>query len=1357
MTSASVPAAFAVKDPWDDRAWLNGWYTAAVCIGQQTNASSYTPSNAPKMPLGTWVKATGDLNNYISYGTEGVSYNEPYVYAYSCNCDAHGCSICYECRYNEKYTTIAGMGYTTGAWDLEKYQTTLKSFALNNVNYAFIGDNKGVKSALENARSRYAAAQTAYENCKGSDSYEPTQQLAATYGDSHTKRYFEFSQVLAFLHPKMLKVAGAPCSVSVPAAPNGPACKSYPLRWKETSRGALDALGKSFMTADARVQELKTEFNRLDFAGICAGDYRETPKATCDEAKSAVATITSGRKEATYGQLTTATERKTEMQKKAYCFPPDFSDYSATMELLWKDNSGFIPLVLALKQRSTSAFSEANAIYTNRSKQANERSAALAKKKIELDGSKLNLIKEAVITNGFDEKRIGTIAERVARFSTTKVQADTQMKDAGRAYAKKQKNYLRDATVKANAALALYSGMENEADLILSDASMITETKRQAAEVLTQQAGALYQRGKNEKVGSYYKQAQAQLTKAAAAKTIGEKYTYYAAAATAARMALNNGNILENETMPLVSQLDDLVRRAEMDEINVASEKESLNAMKQSKKYDTAALQRIFESIIRKADLKYGDLSDIKAELMVNITASQDCGSDLASDVQRADKGFVTAAGIDYMNALGSLKKIREEYGFVSEALTGCEIKMLLSDLRIDSSVRTNGSIKLDKPGHLSVTLLVMNLGTRIGRNLDMPVALSYDGPLAISDIRAGKDRISAIRLANRTNVFTVTEIRPLRTFSVQLEKDVILAKTLATKRTGIGKSDGSVDVTEEKTIETYAAGNLETPLGTGVLVDGGAATAVNIGQHTLVSTYNLKEGYERTEQVVTTKLGTSVQVEKKITLLPKTDITTMPFAFAVNYPEVSGLTVTADGATIANKQCDVSGCALDLAGLKEGNAAKILVSFTVLDATANLPSTPVVVPKIDDCLGSGKNCGALPADLNTTIEDLNTAIKENDTATAIELKEKAEAEIAEWQREQEKTYNELMELKEQAQTELEELQVALANNSTNSSLYEALTERKEELEGALDQAAAATSITDEVAVLKNIAGETTTGVVSDFLEESWKKYNDLKVRLAEAGVQITPQEFIDVESQLGELELAKDPQTALKLTEALAAAEKLVADEEQNATGQLVIMEQNYAEIKANVTALLSKYASQNNEAKGSEWEGLFSLDTVKIDGLLQEIDQYIAEKNIGMVTIKLEQLQKKQGKIEEALAAAKDEAENMLATVRDAFEDKKQSLTAELADAVGSQLTTMLANIGAGKYIQALKIGKEVLTQLTGYTTETFNPLLAVLAVVTVGAAVGVYYWKKTGNENSGGGINLPLLKKKKKEFRKLARSEE
>jgi len=1361
-------ASYAIVDPWSQRIWLNGWYTAAICLNQKENLTLYEPPPEMIELNGSLVQSVGDLNNYITYGKEGVYYKKPYVHSYSCDCttDKNGhesCSTCYECVYiKQPFTTIDMLGFSAGAWNVDIYNNALKVINFKNFSeMELTGDRDGVSLELKNAYTKFLQAQMLYEGCKNSDSYGPTNYIANTYGDSRVERWISYEQYLALIDPAKDSIPGSPCYVRIPRA-NGTACKNYPVKFAEAARSAMNALAKSFISADKNVELLQEQYEQMENAGLCDIDYNEKPKDSCLRAKEALGIIKQETKEATYGQRVMALEKRWQLQQKIFCFPANFSDYNSAMDYLWGQD-GFNPKVVALKEDAANAFAEANSIFNKYYSDAKDYRARTDAIKSKLASEKLEFITEAVTMSNFEKTKIGSIVERVRAWNENKAGADALVDDAAKKVAQKNKGYLKEATKSIKSSLDKYSPLEKSADEIISDANGVVKEKRAAAQSLVEQLGGFYQRNKNPQVAYYYQQAQQTIAKGDSAQTLGEKYKYYAAAMAYAQTGLNNGKIIENETTPLVLQLTDLIKRAELDEVNVEGEKTILNSMKSENSYDPLLLRDSIESIIAKTSIKYGYLSDKRAELAKRINDSGKCGADLAGDLEKADSGLVTAIGIDYINALGRLKTIAAAYDEIDKELDSCQEKIILSNLNIDKMMSNGGMVKLDQPTKISLFLIITNLGWQNGTNINIPVETGINMTPMMSDITSGKDYVSAIRANGSTMIITVKEIKPLRTFSITIEKDVVLAKTISVERNAVAKEDKSADVNEKRTIEAYASGRLvlqNAPTTSSLTIDGKSLNYIQPGRHEVVYSYNVKNAYTKKEDVDTTKLGTMVNVRKTITITPDIDISSLPLSVNFDYQNVSNVEVTVQNAVISDKKCDSRSCSIQLKELKAEKSAKVVVEFMVQDAQEEMKNIVIPpLPKTDDCFGSGKKCGELPSEINTIIASINAAQDANDSATAIRLKEEYTQKIEEWKAQQESNYKEMEEAKTELTKEKEDIENALANAKSNNTLVEELKKRKDEITKVLGTMDSAATIDDAVSATRE-QGKNSEAIVKDYLDKATAEYNELKTRLAKTEESGTPPEFIVVEQKLSETELTGDISSAVAVADALAAAKKYVDGKEKENDMKIDELTAEYEKIKKNTTVLINIYKQQEQAAKNTEWESLFNVDIKRIDDASNEVENALNERNYKLAKLKIEQLQKHQTTLDAILQQLEKQATELLTQARAAYINKKDTLAEEIKKEIEKKLGELAGLINEKNYINAMKLAKEMLGKITTYKPETINPLLAVLAVALVVIAAGLYYIKKKGMEKQGGeqggikitGLELPGIGQKKKEYKRL-----
>lgn len=1359
-------SSYSIVDPWADRAWLYGWYTAAACLEQKENLTPYMPAVQPDLPNGSIVHSVGDLNNYISYGSEGVYYNRPQRYSYECDCecddDGCSCSTCYGCRYERKFATVDSLGFSAGAWDIGMYGAALETIEYRKwANTTLTGDRDGVAAELQNALNRYLEAVQFYQACKASATYDAVNYLAGTYGDVNIQRWVSYEQYLSLAHPNQPSLPGQPCNVNMPSA-NGPACKEYPIKWRNAARSAMMALTKSLQSADKNTELLLQQYERMDHAGLCDEDYNENPKTTCLKTREALTIINQRTKEATYGQITLALEKAKDLQQKVYCFPPNFSEYNNAMEYLWATN-GFNPKVVNLKMDAEVAFAQANSMYNDYHVKAAELKTSAESVEGMLENEKLHVITEAVVVDVFNKTKVGTIAERAAAWKEKKENGDNALSAATTLMAQREKGYLKGGTAKIKEAIAAYEGLEGLAQDIKNDGTLVVNEKRRAAQSLLQQLAGFYQRNKNEKVAYYHQQAQQAVAKGDGAQTLGDKYLFYSGAINYARTGLNNGNIIENETLPLALQLADLIRRAEIDGINVETEKTLLHSMERDGSYDPLFLQQSLESIITKAGLKYGNLSDKKAELLRKINASGECGTDLGGDLRKADGNLVGTIGIDYINALGKLKKIADEYALIDEELEACQKKIALAEISVEKIVSNGGIIKIDEPVKVSVFLLISNLGTENSTYIDVPVDLGMNITLLLSDIINGRENVEGVRSEGTTAILTIKEIKPLRTFSINAEKSVILARTLSSERTATGSADKNrnVEVLEKRRVEVYGAGRLVLPdSASNVLVNGKSSTYIKPGTYDITYSYKKKDAYTIKEEIETIELLNDVQIKKKIVIKPVLDITSLSFYMPFDYQNVSRPSVTSLEAVITNKKCDSSGCSFEIKGLKANKIVDIYVEFTVNDAQTGALDQPIIKPDANNCFGSGKKCDELPSHLQTKLAGMNAAKEANDTATALRLKEEYESAVAAWEIEQRAMYEEIVEIKDAILKEKTEIETVIEKSKGSNPLASELSKRKDLIEEAIENSQNTQTLREEWGLLKEIETADSKTIITNYLKNSTAKYNELKERLAKVGEIGTPLPFINVEQKLSELELTSDISTAMELANALAEADDYVKLQEGEADKKLSDINNEYLLAKQNATMLVKDYKEQQNEAKNTKWESLFNVDVERIERTTREIEEAIDEGNYKLAKIRTEQLQKQVATISSALEQARKEAELMLLNARNAYFAKRETMGWDTRQIFEEKIKAIAEAALNRRYVEALKLAEQIIEGVAAYKPEMINLWLAAIAVGVAAAAVGVYYMKRKGGEIQGWEglkLSIPGFAKKKKEYKKLERVNE
>jgi len=1230
-------------------------------------------------------------------------------------------------------------------------------------------NNSAVISNLNISYSNRLQALNYANICRNSSSYSAHDYLVNQgYSCFLGPIPITFNQYRAIMAPGGEKPR-SPCTASEPANPGGAYCKSYYVLWSNSVSYAFNALTNSFIYADNKIEtQARPLWNRMKKSGICDDDYTWNIGSGCAEMRTAFSIIERNITEGTYGQYNMARLAFLALKNSSGNYPPELRNYTHIMKLLWQSENGTIPLFTKLIENGNAALTTAENVYSDFISDANNNKRTVDAKYSEMVSKKISQIGKAVaFEEEIRQESIGSIAERFATFESNKREAEAFLSNATTMHGRTSEDgYLKKATKSASGASQAYRRLVENANRLLNDAETVVNQQREEASTLLNQAKSIVERDPtNTRARQSYEQAKTFFERGEAETVLGDKFVYYARAASYAWQALQQKGVVTNQSSELLLQAEDLIRRAEMDDINVETEKTLISGLRgeASTRDISTELRSIISSILNKARIKYDHILDFRKELLENMSNSGDCGSGLMKNVENAERGIIRNNAIDYMNGIGRLKKLEGDYGEIAEELTVCEKSIIANSLIVSKSINVE-SVKIDKPTHIRLLILVSNPTANSGEDINVRVPLDAALPLLYSDIKEGKDEISNVVMENNNIVLTFKKIRPYWTRSIIFEKDSVLARTKNVERKATGLGEGRARVEERRRFEVDVSGvriDLSSYGHAGsATIDGGSTSILlNKGEHTLAVSYIDDKAYTINKtDIEGVQIGLNTQLNYKISILPKMDIDNLPLTIETEYNNVSDMSISVlTGATLSKKECERY-CALELSGLKEDKEALIAVSYTILNTSAGDASAPII-PDSKNCIeGIEKECDPLPASINQMIAMINAANERRDYASAIEIKERLRGEIDQWRATQQSLAREYNSLRLALQNEKSEIDSALRSvEGMNNSLIEKMKSRKTTVENALERAEAATNLREAVGVLKEAGTNWKESTISEFQAASWDAYNSFKKRTLEAGVTTIPQEFLGVEDKLNTLAATNNLGDAVKLASSLTAAENFVKSAETTNNEATERLRKSFFDMKEDVDTLLKTYRGQQNEAKGTPWESMFMVDSEKIESALDEIEEMFGKEDRRLIEKKIELLAKKKEKIVQILQQLKSESESLLETVRDSFAVKKDSLPSDVFSSVKQGLEAMAEFITNQKYISALKAGRLILERLNSYKGEgSSNLLLIGLALLTVLAAGGIYYYKR----KEGGGeteFELPFLKKTKKEYKRLERVEQ
>ncbi len=1299
-------------------------------------------------------------------GKSAVVSDWPYVYYESCNCDEDGCESCPRCGRTMKSFRMSSLGYGTGAWNINEFEDALDGLELDvfTGNFSDYENYSLVTRNLELAYNNRLNALNYADICGNSSTYSAHNALLSPSVPAYTiGGEITFSQYRALMAPGGT-TAPYPCTATEPNSPGGAYCKGYNVYWQSSVARAFDALRYSFSYTDNKIEsQARPLHDRMENSGICDDDYEWDTGSACNDMASAFTIIDGNITEGTYGQYNSAMNYFNGLKKDVWEYPPELGNYSRIMRLLWSEN-GTIPLFTKLITDGNNALDDAENIYSGFVGDANAGKGSVDSGYSDMESNRISKINRAVEFSSAGS--VGTIAERFSTFRREKLEAEQLLSNATAMHGRTAtQGYLKIATRNAYDAKIIYERLADMADSILDDATEAVEQQRnQTAAILNQAKGIADTNPSNTAAKSSYLQAKNLFDRGEATAVLGDKFDYYVRAESYAWQALQEQGVVTNETEDLILQAEDLVRRAEMDGINVEAEKAMLDHLKEEGSGNLDGdLRSLIAGIIAKAEIKYGHLLDLREGLLENISLSAECGDYLESVLEKEERGIVSGGTIDYMNGIGRLNLLEKSYNEMTDELALCENSIIVNSLIISQSLYIE-RVKLDEETDARLLILITNPTHRSSEGVSVNIGLDSHLQLLYSDIMEGEENVDSVITEGNNLTLILKRIGPYWTRSISFGKSAVFAHTINTERNAVGIGGGKARVEETREFAVDANGAYIDILPPGdydivsASIDGKSAESLlDSGEHTLSLVYIVEGAYETNRSSIdASQVGLNTKLSYRISVMPSIDIDTLPFTIDMEYGNVSGIIISAlSGASLTKEECFHGYCEIEISGLEEGTEAVIAVSYLILNTGESDTSAPLI-PNNSYCIGGvEKECDPLPSGVESMMEAMNSASESGDYATAIELREKVKNEIDKWWTEQKSlanSYEKLVDFFENEKTEIES--AFFSAGSLNDSLITDMKNRKMGIEDALLSAYSAARLRDAVSALETLDSGWKKNTVGDFRESAWEGYNSLKKRLFDAGVTAMPSEFLDVEDKINALAATESLGDAVKLALALADAERVVEEAEAAMEYESMELREEFLEMSESITAVLETYEMQMEEAEGTEWEGLFTEDPSGLEDAIDEIEDMFGKEDSRLIRKKMELLEKKKSKMVGILENLKDTSERMMVAARSSLETRRNILPYDEMTSVEQRLESMTGFISEGRYIGALSLGKEMLAELGGYSQEEgVNVFLVILAAVSVLAVVCVYIYRC----KTGGGMDFTFLKKPKKEYRRLERAEQ
>ncbi|MEW6723138.1 MAG: hypothetical protein AB1324_07780 [Candidatus Micrarchaeota archaeon] len=1092
-------------------------------------------------------------------------------------------------------------------------------------------------------------------------------------------------------------------------------CMSYKTDWTGTVGSASSALEYSDETAGDAVMAARVEYDALSFSGICGGNYTGPGSEKCPEFMDAFHSLDNGITEGRYGKYALFKAYLGNYSKALMQSEPDLSAFPVMVALVW-GGSGIIPTFSELKDSAEASFDRAESEYSSRIADAGANKKLLDEAIRSLDGEDLYLISEAPSSS--EVRTPGSVKERLGVLKKKAGAADLAFAEAKSLHGSTiAQGYLAASLSRAADAAGGYAILAGEASALLDDAEDTVETQRGEAEDELAAAG---EGGFG--TSDVYRDAVRAFEDGERASTLGKRFFYYSKAAALARSASAQPGPKERLSHAAgVAGLQDLIGRAEKDQINVVSEKEILGMISILGPYEAEkAVSESSASIISKARAKYEDaLLNSRKRVAEKLSLAGPEAADLLTDLERMEEGLVVEGELSFPDAIGSLRRLGSGYLSLEETVDSY-MKEIVGNAMSVSSDPLVGDVVLDQPVEIALDAVFTNPTAYNATHVAAAIHMDRPAGFLFSDITQGKEEVESVRISDggKTVVVVFSEAGPFETKRVVFSRKEILARTVEKESEAIGIGNGEAVVKEKIIFELDTAASLAAVPGEATIDGLPPDRILAPGRHTMLSERLVRNAYE--EEISDFKayrVGVSSRMEYDVAITPEMDLDRVQLILdSLNDSNVLSFEVTSPTGDVVKNKSRISGTQYyaQVHGLKEGRKAVVRVAYAVED-TESFVKERIGVLDSSNLTEGGK----------ALLEEAKSQSASGNHTNALELIERALAASKQEEKELSKMGQEHALLDAAVRGELAEIESSLPSAS-NGSFTEKLKARKSELERVLSEAAGF-NLSGKIAALDKVDKKWLEKELTAARKDAYSEYNALKERFYLAGNSSTPGEFLLFEEALGKLESGKRLEYALDALSALDLVASVVERQEEKAAESQENMRKEFEKSSGETLDAIDRYMRQASAAKGTEYSSLFTESEKKIHASLDDAEEAIGS-DPRIFWEKMKELEGARERMELVLANLKSEAEAKIA-----FLENDDAHRKELAP----KLESLRRSFSSGDYVNVLRSAGALMKETDSVEEDESGLLVLGITGLALLAGAGFYIYKQP---------------KPKKEFRKL-----
>lgn len=1094
----------------------------------------------------------------------------------------------------------------------------------------------------------------------------------------------------------------SPSQTFIIAFANSSSCRSYKRDWVKSVDFSLLALEESEKEAKISLFSARTSYEKIKFMGLCDQNYSGPGSTNCNEVNTVFVTIDNHLPEGDYGKYALFDEYTSTIHYELSNPAPNLSPFGSMIRLVWEEN-GIINSFAKIRQLSDEAALDGENEYQFRLK-----SAGMQKSQSESFVTKLKNEDLHLITNGvmdFGPGKFGSIGERLeALEKQTRNFADIYSLAQVEHGHITQQSYLTTAIITLTKIDLEYPNILAKAQILEEDAKSAVRLQKSEAEQEISATEIFFSKNPpSSDALSFYESAIKKLEEGAHAGTLGSAFVAYSKTAAFARSARESGTVQdEAKRKASIAKLEDLIHRAEEDDINVIDEKETLVLLSSLSSYNIEQLvQQAIANIIMKAKSQYNsDLLTTRTRIYDKIELSG--AEDLLLSLHKYENGIIEDDSINFFKGLGSLKKLKSNYLSVEKELDKYILKIVGNSMAT-SSYPVFGVVLLDQPTGITLDMVLVN-GPYGASNVEVSVYTGSEIPFLYSDITRGKDDVKGIFVDDNKIVFILKNVKPNEIKRITLEKSIVVAHTVFNDRKVEALGGGLVNILDKITFELdYPVPRIE--FSADGLVDGSQQYGqLSSGRHIFTSEITIYGYDEEINNIHSTKFNDKTKVEYEVSILSEFDLTSLPiFLNSVNDSSISSLNVFVSGAGLKEKKQISDGqFSVILSNVKKNIPVTVGVSYFV-DDPASFVADQIILLKSDN------------EEVNEILENAEVQAKIGNYDKALEYIEEAKATSTEIEKQQTKLETQYASLSAKATNEIDSISSALISGET-SAIIDKLATRKSELEKVLNNNSTLEQKTNE---LGTFDFNWLPKEITAFKKEAYTKYNDLKERFYSTGNTSNPDQFLILETALTKLETSGRPEYLADVSKALDQVKFLVENQEQSVILTHSSMAASFASIKSDVFDLLDRYNKQASAAKGTEYSSIFTESSTKLNKLITDAEN-LANKEGSFFIAKLTEINASKERIENIMKSLERESETKFSLVNELLNSEiDNSKKADLS----AKSQTMRDMIDHGDYVNALRTGSAILKEVDASKTEPNNILLLGITALAILAGVGFY----------------------------------